>query len=560
MLLTGAEILIKCLINEGVDTVFGYPGGSVLNIYDYLYKYKDNIKHYLTCHEQGASHAADGYARTTGKVGVCIATSGPGATNLVTGIATAYMDSVPMVAITGNVPKALLGKDSFQEVDITGITMPITKHSFIVKDIKELQNTIRKAFYIAKEGRPGPVLIDIPKDITTEKTEYEDLGSIEVNPKVKHITEEDLNNIANYINSSKKTLIYAGGGVINSGATEELINFAEKINAPVATTLMCRGAIPTEHELNTGMIGMHGSNASNILATKCDLIIALGARFSDRVISDKKFINNAKIIQIDIDPAEINKNVKVDSFMVGDIKIALQKLIPLVKENRNEEWLDKIRELKELSNIKNNREEDGLTPRLLFEKLSEIDDGNFIIATEVGQHQMWTAQYFNFKNPRTLITSGGLGTMGFGLGAAIGSKVANPNKTVFNIAGDGSFGMNCNEFATAVKYNIPIKIIIMNNNALGMVRQWQSLFYEARYSQTTLDRATDFVKLAEAFGGVGFRVERREELENVLSEALAVDKPVIIDYRIDSDKKVFPMVAPGAPIHHIINEEDVEKF
>ena len=558
MLLSGAEILVKTLISEGVDTIFGYPGGSVLNIYDYLYKYKDQLKHYLTCHEQSAAHAADGYARATGKVGVCIATSGPGATNLVTGIATAYMDSTPMVAITGNVPKALLGKDSFQEVDITGITIPITKHNFIVKDVNELQGIIRKAFYIAKEGRPGPVLIDIPKDITIEKSDYEDLDPIEVTPKVKHITKDVLDEVARYINSSQKPLIYAGGGVINSGATEELIDIAEKINAPVATTLMCRGAIPSEHRLNTGMIGMHGSNASNILATKCDLIIALGARFSDRVISDKEFINNAKVVQIDVDPAEINKTVKVDSFIIGDIKSTLQKLIPLIKEKKNEEWLQTVENLKNLSASKNNDEKsEELTPRFLFEKLSEIDDGKFIITTEVGQHQMWTAQYFNFKNPRTLISSGGLGTMGFGLGAAIGVKIAQPDKTVFNIAGDGSFGMNCNEFATAVKYNIPIKVIVMNNNALGMVRQWQSLFYEARYSQTTLDRATDFVKLAEAFGGVGFRVEKREELENVLSSALITNKPVIIDYRIDSDKKVFPMVAPGAPIHQIINEEDV---
>ena len=377
-------------------------------------------------------------------------------------------------------------------------------------------------------------------------------------PKKAGCTFTALNEVAKYINESSKPLIYAGGGVINSDSTEELINFAEKLNAPVATTLMCRGAIPSEHRLNTGMIGMHGSNASNILATKCDLIIALGARFSDRVISDREFINNAKVIQIDVDPAEVNKNVKVDSF-IGDIKIALQKLIPLLNEKKNKEWLNTVEELKLLSVTKNNSDDgEELTPRFLFEKLSDMDKGDFIITTEVGQHQMWTAQYFNFKTPRTLISSGGLGTMGFGLGASIGVKVANPDKTVFNIAGDGSFGMNCNEFATAVKYNIPIKVIVMNNNALGMVRQWQSLFYEARYSQTTLDRATDFVKLAEAFGGVGFRVEKREELDSVLKEALAVNKPVIIDYRIDSDKKVFPMVAPGAPIHQIINEEDLK--
>ena len=559
MLFTGAEILIKSLLNQGVDTVFGYPGGAVLNIYDYLYKYKDKIKHYLTCHEQGAAHAADGYARASGKVGVCIATSGPGATNLVTGIATAYMDSIPLVAITGNVQKNLLGKDSFQEVDITGITMPITKHNFIIKDINNLEEIIRRAFYIAKEGRPGPVLIDIPKDITSDKTEYKNLSPLLVEAKNKHITISSLNEVAKYINDSEKPLIYAGGGIINSNATEELIDFAEKINAPVATTLMCRGAMPSEHRLNTGMIGMHGSNASNILATKCDLIIALGARFSDRVISDKEFINNAKVIQVDVDPAEVNKNVRVDSFIIGDIKITLQKLMPLIKSKKNKNWLKDIEELKLLASKKsNNDDNEELTPRFLFEKLSYLDDGSFIMTTEVGQHQMWTAQYFNFKKPRTLISSGGLGTMGFGLGAAIGVKIASPNKTVFDIAGDGSFGMNCNEFATAVKYNIPIKVIIINNNALGMVRQWQSLFYEERYSQTTLNRETDFVKLADAFGGVGFRVEKREELDKILKQALLINKPVIIDYRIDSDKKVFPMVAPGAPIHQIINEGDLK--
>ena len=559
MELNGSQIVIECLKEQGVDTVFGYPGGTILNIYDEMYKHSDEITHILVSHEQGAAHAADGYARSTGKVGVCMATSGPGATNLVTGIATAYMDSVPLVAITANVAKSGLGKDSFQEIDIVGATMPITKHNFIVKDINNLEETIRKAFYIAKEGRPGPVLIDIPKDITSDKTEYKGLSPLPVEPKSKHITVTSLNEAAKYINDSEKPLIYAGGGVINSDSTEELINFAEKINAPVATTLMCRGAIPSEHRLNTGMIGMHGSNASNILATKCDLIIALGARFSDRVISHKNHINNAKIIQIDVDPAEINKNVRVDSFIIGDIKVALQKLMPLINEKRNENWLKTVEELKLLSITKNNSDDgEQLTPRFLFEKLSSLDDGSFVMTTEVGQHQMWTAQYFNFKTPRTLISSGGLGTMGFGLGAAIGVKVASPNKTVFNIAGDGSFGMNCNEFATAVKYNIPIKIIVMNNNALGMVRQWQSLFYEERYSQTTLDRATDFVKLAEAFGGVGFRVEKRDELDGVLKEALSVNRPVIIDYKIDSDKKVFPMVAPGAPIHQIINEEDLE--
>ena len=557
MLLTGAEILVKSLIDEGVDTIFGYPGGSVLNIYDELYKYKDSIKHILTCHEQGASHAADGYARATGKVGVCLATSGPGATNLVTGIATAYMDSVPMVAITGNVPKSLLGKDSFQEVDIAGITMPITKHNYIVKDINDLQKIINKAFYIAKEGRPGPVLIDIPKDITAEKAIYKSIEPAIVERKTKHITTKSLEELANYINECSRPLIYAGGGVQISEATESLVQLAEKINAPVSTTLMAMGVIPGEHYLNMGMIGMHGSKASNILATKCDLIITLGARFSDRVVSNQNHIRNAKIVQIEVDPAEINKNIKVDSCIIGDVNEALVKLLPLLNEKRNEEWLMTAQELKE-QRVNDSSIEGLLTPEFLFEKLNELNSNNdFIITTEVGQHQMWAAQYFNYKKPRTFISSGGLGTMGYGLGAAIGVNVGKPNNIVINIAGDGSFGMNCNEFATAVKYNIPIKIIIINNNALGMVRQWQTFFYEERYSHTTLDRATDFVKLAEAFGGTGFRVHRKEELENVLTQTLNINGPVIIDYVIESNKKVFPMVAPGAPINQIICEEDL---
>ena len=557
MLLTGAEILVRALIDEGVDTIFGYPGGAVLNIYDELYKYRDSLEHILTCHEQGASHAADGYARATGKVGVCLATSGPGATNLVTGIATAYMDSVPMVAITGNVPKSLLGKDSFQEVDIAGITMPITKHNYIVKDINELQKTINQAFYIAKEGRPGPVLIDIPKDITAEKAIYEKKEPKKVERKIKHITNESLEEVAEYINQSNKPFIYAGGGIQISEATEGLLQLAEKINAPVSTTLMATGVIPCEHRLNMGMIGMHGSKASNILATKCDLIITLGARFSDRVVSNQNHIRNAKIVQIEVDPAEINKNIKVDGCISGDVNEALTKLIPLLDKKKNEEWLELAQELKEQRAIDNSFEGE-LTPAFLFKKLSELDKNNeFIITTEVGQHQMWAAQYFNYKKPRTFISSGGLGTMGYGLGAAIGANIAKPNNIVINIAGDGSFGMNCNEFATAVKYNIPIKVIIMNNNALGMVRQWQSFFYEERYSHTTLDRSTDFVKLAEAFGGTGFRVSRKEDLEDILNQTLEIKGPVIVDYVIENNKKVFPMVAPGAPINQIICEEDL---
>lgn len=555
MLLTGAEILIKSLLDEGVETIFGYPGGAVLNIYDELYKYKDKIRHVLTCHEQGASHAADGYARVTGKVGVCLATSGPGATNLVTGIATAYMDSIPMVAITGNVAKSLLGKDSFQEVDITGITMPITKHNYIVRDVKDLQNVIRDAFYIAQEGRPGPVLIDIPKDVTADKTQYTKLIPKEVIRKSECITDKSLDEAVELINKSKKPFIYAGGGIGISEATEELIRFAEKINAPVSTSLMCMAEFPNDHELYTGMIGMHGTKASNIAATKCDLLITLGARFSDRVISHQNHIKNAKVLQIDVDPAEINKNVKVDTCIIGDLKVALDKIIPLVEEKKNDEWLNAIKKLKDQKKLLSNAE---VTPELFFDKLNQLNDGSFIISTEVGQHQMWAAQHIKFKKPRTFITSGGLGTMGYGLGAAIGAQIGMPNERVFNIAGDGSFGMNCNELVTAVKNKLPLIQVVMNNNCLGMVRQWQNLFYEERYSETTLDRPTDYVKLAEAFGAKAFRITKEEEIDDVLRKALdSKEGPVLIDYVINSDKKVFPMVAPGAPINQIISEEDI---
>ena len=557
MLLTGAEILVNSLIDNGVDTVFGYPGGAVLNIYDALFKKSDKIRHILTCHEQGAAHAADGYARSTGKVGVCIATSGPGATNLVTGIATAYMDSTPMVAITGNVTRPLLGKDSFQEVDITGITMPITKHNYIVKDIKELQKIVNEAFYIASSGRPGPVLIDIPKDITAEKYNYTKMEPKKREKSLQTINISSLEDFVEFINESENPFIYAGGGILSSNAEKEVLALAEKINAPVATSLMGIGSIPNDHRLYTGMIGMHGTKASNLLATSCDLIIALGARFSDRVISHKNHVKNARVIQIDIDPAEINKNVKVDSYIIGDIKEVLNKLIPMINEKENIAWINKMNELKALNN-KEVVKEGILTPEYLFTLLNKIDKGNFIITTEVGQHQMWTAQNYKFYKPRTFISSGGLGTMGFGMGASIGAQVANPKAVVFNIAGDGSFGMDCNEFATAVNFKIPVKVIVMNNNALGMVRQWQSLFYECRYAETTLNRATDFVKLAEAFGGTGFRVEKPEELQEVLEKALATDGPVIIDYKINSDDMVFPMVAPGAPINKIISKEDIK--
>ena len=557
MLLTGAEILVNSLIDNGVDTVFGYPGGAVLNIYDALFKKNDKIRHILTCHEQGAAHAADGYARSTGKVGVCIATSGPGATNLVTGIATAYMDSTPMVAITGNVTRPLLGKDSFQEVDITGITMPITKHNYIVKDIKDLQKIINEAFYIASSGRHGPVLIDIPKDITAEKYNYITMEPKNRKKSLQHININSLERFAQLINESENPFIYAGGGILSSNAEKEVLVLAEKINAPVATSLMGIGSIPNDHRLYTGMIGMHGTKASNLLATSCDLIIALGARFSDRVISHKNHIKNAKIIQIDIDPKEINKNVKVDSYIVGDIKEVLKKLFPMINEKENIAWINKMNELKALNN-KEVVKEGVLTPEYLFNLLNKMNNGNFIITTEVGQHQMWTAQNYKFYKPRTFISSCGLGTMGFGMGASIGAQMGNPKAVVFNIAGDGSFGMDCNEFATAVNFKLPIKVIVMNNNALGMVRQWQSLFYEGRYAETTLNRATDFVKLAEAFGGTGFRVEKPEELQEILEKALATDGPVIIDYKINSDDMVFPMVAPGAPINEIISKEDIK--
>lgn len=557
MLLTGAEILVNSLIDNGVDTVFGYPGGAVLNIYDALFKKNDKIRHILTCHEQGAAHAADGYARSTGKVGVCIATSGPGATNLVTGIATAYMDSTPMVAITGNVTRPLLGKDSFQEVDITGITMPITKHNYIVKDIKDLQKIINEAFYIASSGRHGPVLIDIPKDITVEKYNYITMEPKNRKKSLQHININSLERFAQLINESENPFIYAGGGILSSNAEKEVLVLAEKINAPVATSLMGIGSIPNDHRLYTGMIGMHGTKASNLLATSCDLIIALGARFSDRVISHKNHIKNAKIIQIDIDPKEINKNVKVDSYIVGDIKEVLKKLFPMINEKENIAWINKMNELKSLNN-KEVVKEGVLTPKYLFTLLNKMNNGNFIITTEVGQHQMWTAQNYKFYKPRTFISSCGLGTMGFGMGASIGAQMGNPKAVVFNIAGDGSFGMDCNEFATAVNFKLPVKVIVMNNNALGMVRQWQSLFYEGRYAETTLNRATDFVKLAEAFGGTGFRVEKPEELQEILEKALATDGPVIIDYKINSDDMVFPMVAPGAPINEIISKEDIK--
>ncbi|QAA31143.1 biosynthetic-type acetolactate synthase large subunit [Clostridium manihotivorum] len=552
MKLNGSEILINTLIDEGVEIIFGYPGGAVLNIYDAIYKNEHRIRHVLTCHEQGAAHAADGYARATGKVGVCLATSGPGATNLVTGIATAYMDSVPMVAITGNVTTPLLGKDSFQEVDIVGITMPITKHNFIVREVGELQETIRKAFYIAKEGRPGPVLVDIPKDITAKISEYESKKPMELKKDCRYVTEKALANLAQFINKAERPLIFAGGGVISSGATELLKELALKINAPVATSLMGMGAFPGQHELYTGMIGMHGTKASNLLATKADLIIAIGTRFSDRVVANREHIKNAKIVQIDIDPAELDKNIKTDANIVGDVKYTLERLMNLIKEKRNDSWLELMKEYKALKSYK--KDPDSVTPELLFNCLYKSFGEDLVMTTEVGQHQMWAALHYTFSKPRTLLTSGGLGTMGYGLGASIGAKIGKPESKVVNIAGDGSFSMNAIELATAVSNKVPVVVIILNNGCLGMVRQWQSFFYESRYSYTTLNRGTDYVKLAEAYGAKGYRVTEPSQIDEVLEEAFNSEVPVVIDYVINIDKKVFPMVAPGDPIDEIITE------
>lgn len=557
MILSGAEVLVRCLLEQGVDTVFGYPGGAVLNIYDELYKYSHMIKHVLTCHEQGAAHAADGYARSTGKVGVCIATSGPGATNLVTGIATAHMDSIPMVAITGNVTMNLLGKDSFQEVDIMGITMPITKHNYIVKNIEDLADIVREAFYIAQEGRPGPVLIDIPKDITAAKTEYLPEKPKFIGRNTRYITEQSLARAAELINQSSKPIIFTGGGTIRSNASEELVEFAERINAPVAASLMGIGAIPCSHKLYTGMLGMHGTKASNIGVTESDLLIVVGARFSDRVISKPEHIEGVKVIHIDIDPAEIDKNIKVDAHIIGDIKEVMHRLIPLVEGKKNVEWLERINYLKALKSTRSAFPEE-LRPEHFFEKLYDIAGEDTFISTEVGQHQMWTALHYKFERPRKYITSGGLGTMGYGLGASIGVQMANPYSRVVNIAGDGSFAMNCNELATIVSNNLPIIVVIMNNNALGMVRQWQKIFYRGRYSNTTLNRQTDFVKLAEAYGAKGLRINSKDEIESVLTEAFECNGPVVIDCVIDQDRSVFPMVAPGAPINQIMTEENIE--
>ncbi len=558
MKLNGSEIVIECLKEQGVDTVFGYPGGTILNIYDELYKHSGEIRHILTSHEQGAAHAADGYARSTGRVGVCMATSGPGATNLVTGIATAYMDSVPVVAITANVAVPMLGRDSFQEIDITGVTMPITKHNFIVKDVTKLADTIRWAFQIAQEGRPGPVLVDITKDVTAAVTDYEPAKPEPIVRSSEYIREEDMQNAIQLINKSKRPFIFVGGGAVISGAEQELKEFADKVHAPVADSLMGKGAYDGRSELYCGMLGMHGTKASNLGVTKCDLLIAIGARFSDRVLGNPKtFARRAKILQIDVDPAEINKNITVDTSIIGDVKEVLKRLNARIEDHRHDEWDEEVKGLKEKYPLKYDHE--LLTGPYIVEEIYRLTKGEAIIVTEVGQHQMWAAQYYKYPRPRTLLSSGGLGTMGYGLGAAIGAKVANPDKTVINIAGDGCFRMNMNEIATAARYNIPVIQIVVNNHVLGMVRQWQTLFYGKRYSQTVLNDAVDFVKLAEAMGAEGVRVTKKEEFAPALERALTLGRPIVIDCIIDSDDKVFPMVPAGKSIETAFDQDDLKE-
>ena len=557
MQLTGAEIIIECLKEQGVDTVFGYPGGAILNVYDALYKYRDEIHHVLTSHEQGAAHAADGYARATGKVGVCMATSGPGATNLVTGIATAYMDSVPVVAITANVGKTLLGKDSFQEVDIAGIVMPITKHSYIVKDITKLADTIRKAFYIAKSGRPGPVLVDVTKDVTGALYDYSPRRPATVNRETSEIHRENVEQAVNMICKAQKPFIFVGGGSVISGASEEIAELSHRIQAPVCDSLMGKGGFSGEDPYYTGMLGMHGTKTSNLGVSQCDLLIVLGARFSDRVTGNAKtFANKAKILQIDMDAAEINKNVLVDAYIEGDIKEVLRRLLEEIPEKKHPQWMEHIQEMKAKYPL--NYDHTQLTGPYIIEKLYELTDGDAIITTDVGQHQMWAAQYYKYKEPRTFLSSGGLGTMGFGLGAAIGAKMGRPEKTVVNIAGDGCFRMNMNEIATAVRCGKPLVQIVLNNHVLGMVRQWQTLFYDHRYSHTVLNDAVDFVKISEGMGAKAIRVTKMEEVEPALKEALSSDGPVVLDCWIDQDLSVFPMVPAGANIDDVFDEEDMK--
>ena len=557
-ILAGSEIVIECLKEQKVDTVFGYPGGAILEIYDALYKHKDEIFHVLTSHEQGAAHAADGYARATGKVGVCIATSGPGATNLVTGIATAYMDSVPVVAITCNVAKPLLGKDSFQEVDIAGVTMPITKYNFIVKDINKLAPTIRRAFSIAKSGRPGPVLVDITKDVTIATCEYTYNEPEEIKRKIDTIEEKDIDKVVELIKASNKPMMLVGGGAVIAGADEEIRTLAHKIKCPVADTLMGKGAMDGTDELYTGMAGMHGTKTSNLAITECDLLIVIGARFSDRIVGNKaKFAKNAKIVHIDVDEAEINKNIKAYASIIGDAKVILRKLNARLDPLHHEEWIRHIDMMGDMYPLKLDKKKFNC-PNIVDSIYNHLPHEDTIIVTEVGQHQMWTAQYYKFERPRQFLTSGGLGTMGYGLGAAIGAKMGCKDRIVVNVAGDGCFRMNLNEIATATRYNIPIIEVIINNRVLGMVRQWQNLYYGQRYSNTVLEDHVDFVRVAEALGAKGFRATNIEEFNTALDEAVKLNIPVVIDCQIDRDDKVFPMVSPGAPISEAFDEADLK--
>ena len=555
--ISGSEIVIECLKEQGVDIVFGYPGGAILNVYDALYKHQEEITHVLTSHEQGAAHAADGYARATGKVGVCMATSGPGATNLVTGIATAYMDSVPMVAITANVGVNMLGKDSFQEIDIAGVVMPITKHSFIVKNVEDLAPTIRRAFRIAKSGRPGPVLVDITKDVTAAETEYTYEEPAVIERKTDTIREEDINKVIEMIKVSRRPYIMAGGGVIISGASEELKEFAEKVDAPVCDTLMGKGAYDGTSERYTGMIGMHGTKVSNLGVSRSDLVIVVGARFSDRVIGNaSKFAPNVKIIHIDIDAAEIDKNIPANASIVGDAKEVLTILNSKLPTQSNRSWMAEIKDLTEKNPV--TYDMDHLNGPATIKKIYEITEGNAIITTDVGQHQMWAAQNYTYKEPRTFLSSGGLGTMGYGVGAAIGAKYGRPDKTVVNIAGDGCFRMNMNEIATAARYKVPIIQVVLNNHVLGMVRQWQNLFYGQRYSNTVLDDSVDFVAVSKALGANASKITSIEEFETEFKKALTADGPTVLDVMIDSDDKVWPMVAPGAAIDTCFTDKDLD--
>ena len=556
MQLTGSEIVVECLKEQGVDTVFGYPGGTILNIYDALYKHQDEITHILTSHEQGAAHAADGYARSTGKVGVCMATSGPGATNLVTGIATAYMDSIPIVAITANVGKSGLGKDSFQEIDIVGVTMPITKHNFIVKEVEELAPTLRKAFEIAASGRPGPVLVDITKDVTANITEYEAVSPKKIERYTDTICESDIDQVVKMINKAKKPFVLVGGGAIASDAAKEVREFVELVDAPVCDSLMGKGAIEGTNPRYTGMIGMHGTKTSNFGVTESDLVIVLGARFSDRVVGNASaFAKKAKIVHIDIDAAEVNKNVKADASIIGDLKEILIRLNSKLTKQDNTDWMEYVEKLKAKYPL--DMDDSQLTGPAIIDRLYKITNGDAIVTTDVGQHQMWAAQFYNYKKPRQLITSGGLGTMGYGVGACIGAKMANKDKVCVNIAGDGCFRMNMNEIATATRYNIPIIQIVINNHVLGMVRQWQTLFYGKRYSNTVLSDGVDFVKVSEGLGAKAYKVKTVEEFEAALKEAIELNIPCVLDCEIGKDDKVFPMVPAAQPISEAFSKEDL---